>query len=373
MHTLESERIQVTDLTELMEMFWDKGWTDGHPVVPPTEARVQEFLEYAELEPDQVVGTAHERDRVFTAEKIAINAVMAGCKPTYMPVVVAAVAAICDPDFKFNHIATLGSAWPMFVVNGPVVKDLSINHGMYLFGPAGYRANATIGRAVSLLLWNCAEARPDGIQRGQWGNPVRSTAVIAENEDDTPWDPLHVQLGFKPEESTVTALSQTPPSPYPVFVNATHPDWVCQVIGRSIAEASEFRKGTFLVIISPPYTQEFIKADWTKADIALAVADHCYRTVADLKRKGRWGRGAPLAPGYVGNPLQIEPGDEDKLVYLFRDQPEFNDLTFSPSELARKNQIYVIVGGGDAGNRCCFVQPYGVSTNPVTKAIKLPG
>ncbi len=372
MKELKSERIKVDGLTELMELFWENGWTDGQPVVPPTEERVMEFMEYAQLEPDQVIGTAPERDRVFTAEKVAINAVMAGCKPEYMPVVVAAVEAICDPDFKFNHLASLGSPFPLFVVNGPIAKQLKINHGMYLFGPAGHRANATIGRAVSLFLWNCAEARPDGIQRGQWGNTIRSMCVIAENEDETPWEPLHVQLGFKRNESTVTAISQTPPSPLTVHMNATEPEWMCQVFGRTIAERSDFRKGTYLVIIAPAYAQDFAKAGWTNEDIKKAIVENCYRSMADLKRRARWGRGAVFAPGFVGKPLVIEPGDEQQLVYLFKNQPEINDVLFGPSELGRKCQIYVIVAGGDAGTMCAFVQPYGASTDPTTKRIKVP-
>ncbi|MFC1919183.1 hypothetical protein ACFLWX_00120 [Chloroflexota bacterium] len=124
---LKSERIQV----------------DGLPVVPPTEQRIWEFLEYIGLKPDQVLGEIPERNRHITAEKLAINAVMAGCRKEYMAVLVAVVEAVTDAAFKFNHLASLGSPWPMIIVNGPVVKDLQFNYGMWLLGP-GCRANATI-------------------------------------------------------------------------------------------------------------------------------------------------------------------------------------------------------------------------------------
>jgi len=181
-----------------------------------------------------------------------------------------------------------------------------------------------------------------------------------------------VQLGFTRDESTVTALSQTPPSPMIILMNATEPAWMCQVFGRTIAERSDFRKGTYLLIIAPAFAQAFAQAGWTLDDIRREVVENCYRSMADLKRRARWGRGAIFAPDFAGKPAVIEPGEEEKRVYLFKNQPEVNDELFGPSELNRKCQLYVIVAGGDAGTQCAFVQPYGASTEPTTKRIIAP-
>ena len=157
---LIAKQLDAEDVYAAIELYCERGWTDGLPVVPPTEKRVRAFLDAAGLEADRVLGEIPERDRVITAELLAINAAMAGCLPAYMPVLVAATEAITDPAYKFNHMASLGSPWPMFIVNGPVSRELRFNSGLYLFGPTT-RANATCARAMSLLLWNCAEAKPE--------------------------------------------------------------------------------------------------------------------------------------------------------------------------------------------------------------------
>ncbi|MFQ5861256.1 MAG: hypothetical protein ACE5IG_06885 [Dehalococcoidia bacterium] len=371
MKRLGSEHTGVSGLRQLLELAWDQGWTDGHPVIPPLEEWVQEFLDYAALEPDQVIGTIPERDRAINAEKLAINAVMAGSKPEYMPVLVAAVEAICDPDFKFNHLASLGSPWPLLIVNGPVVRELEINTGMYLFGAGGWRANATIGRAISLLLWNCAEARPDGIQRGQWGNPIRFSNVIGENEE-LDWEPLHVQMGFPREQSVVTAVSTYPSTPNVVWCSSFVPEWIAQVLAYHMGHNPFFRQGTYVLFVPPLHAEAFIQGGWSKEDLRRHIMENAGQTVAELKRCGRWARNSPGFTGYQGNPAQVEPGDEEWFVYLFKEQTEFADQTFSPSEMAHRIDIFVMVAGGDAGFQLAYTLPYGESWNPVTKPIRLP-
>ena len=174
--TLISAAYELGSAFEAIEFCFEQGWTDGLPVVPPTESAVRAFLDRSGLEPDQVLGVIPERDRAVTAEKLAINAVMAGCKPEYMPVLVAAVEALTDPAFKFNHLASLGSPWPLMILSGPIVRTLGVNYGPWVIG-AGCRPNATIGRALSLVVWNCAEGRIGGIQRGSYGHPGRFNSL----------------------------------------------------------------------------------------------------------------------------------------------------------------------------------------------------
>ena len=181
---LTSKRIEVADALECIEHFYRENMTDGLPVVPPTEERVQQFIAAVNMQPDTEIANIAERAARITAEKLAINAVMAGCLPEYMPVLVAAVEALADPLFKFNHLASLGSPWPMVIVSGPMVRTLGMNHGRYVFG-SGNRANATIGRAISLLLWNCCELRPDAIQRGDLESAKKSfERALAMAPDD---------------------------------------------------------------------------------------------------------------------------------------------------------------------------------------------
>jgi len=209
--SLMSRRYSVADPAEAIELCFEKGWTDGLPVVPPTEERVRAMLDAARLRPgDQVAYIAHRAVSV-TAEKVAINAVMAGCRPEYMPVVAAAVEGIGEPVWSYHGpgTSTAGAA-VLTVVNGPIARELDINAGDNLFGP-GWRANATIGRAVRLVMRNVCGSRPGALDRGTLGHPGKLSYVIAENEAESPWTPLHVERGFRPEQSTVTVMAAEAP------------------------------------------------------------------------------------------------------------------------------------------------------------------
>ncbi|MBI4562692.1 MAG: hypothetical protein HY724_11670, partial [Candidatus Rokubacteria bacterium] len=204
---LRSRRYQVEDPLQAMELYFEKGWTDGLPVVPPTEERIWAMLEAAGLEPDHQITFITNRQAEVTAEKVAVNAVMAGCKPEYMPVVVAAIEGIGDPKWGYHGpgTSTAGAA-VLMVVNGPIARRLQINSGDNLFGP-GFRANATIGRAVRLVMRNVVGTLPGKLDRATLGHPGKYTYVIAENEEDSPWPPLHVERGFRPEQSAVTVMA----------------------------------------------------------------------------------------------------------------------------------------------------------------------
>ena len=191
---LQSTRVSLDDEYAVMQYFWEQGWTDGLPIVAPTPDRVEALLAAAGLGPEATVGAYQTRATALTAEKLAVNAVMAGCKPEYMPVLVAAFEGLTDPAYRMNHMASLGSPWPLIIVNGPIVKEIGMTSGQYVMG-GGNHANATIGRAVSLAMANCFGAKVGGVQRGCLGNPNRWSFCIAENED-TPWTPLHAQRGF---------------------------------------------------------------------------------------------------------------------------------------------------------------------------------
>src|SRR2546426_3521748 len=208
---LTSKRYQVPDVADAIEFCFQQGWTDGLPVVPPTPDRVSAMLDAARLEAQQQIAFITHRSVSVTAEKVAVNAVMAGCKSEYMPVVVAAVEGIGDPAWSYHGPGTsTGGAAVLMIVNGPIAKELEINAGDNLFGP-GWRANLTIGRALRLVMRNVCGSLPGLLDRGTLGHPGKVSYVIAENEPDSPSTPLHVKRRFRPEQSTVTGMAAESP------------------------------------------------------------------------------------------------------------------------------------------------------------------
>ena len=205
---LQAERIEVgEDLWAVNAYFEDKGWTDGLPIVPPTEERVNRMFVASKRNAQDVIGVVPPRWAPATVEKIAINAVMAGCKPEYMPLLIAATEAITDPKLNLYALqATTGGPAVMIIVNGPIRKQLDINGGSNALGE-GWRANATIGRCVRLLQRNIGGSYPGSTCKATLGWPGKYSICVGENEEASPWEPLHVERGFKADQSTVTAIS----------------------------------------------------------------------------------------------------------------------------------------------------------------------
>jgi hypothetical protein len=205
--TEPAARVAVTGAeSDVYEDFLARGWTDGLPIVVPTPARVDAMLAGTRRSRDEVVGIIPPNWAKLTVEKLAVNAVMAGCRPEYMPVLIAAVDGMCDPAFNLYGVqATTNPATPMLVVNGPAGKRLGIRAGAGALGP-GWRANTTIGRAIRLVLTNVGGGIPGDTDRATHGMPGKLFFCCAENEDDSPWVPFHVERGFSPRTSVVTVI-----------------------------------------------------------------------------------------------------------------------------------------------------------------------
>jgi hypothetical protein len=194
------------DPGELIEAYFERGWTDGLPVVPPSEKSIDAMLAGAGLRGDETIGEIAERGVVVSAEKLAINAVMAGCRPEYLPVVVA-VRGLCHPHFAYHGPASsTGGSAMVLIVNGPIASRIGMNSGNNVFGQ-GARANATIGRAVRLVMMNVINTRPGFLDRATLGTPGKYSFCFAENESRHPWEPLHVERGYRPEQSAVTVYA----------------------------------------------------------------------------------------------------------------------------------------------------------------------
>jgi len=205
---VQTERIEVDDdLWAVNAFFEEKGWTDGLPIIPPTEERVEKMIAAVQRNPQDVIGVVPPRWAPATVEKIAVNAVMAGCLPQYMPVLIAATEALTDPRLNLYALqATTGGPAIMLIINGPVRKKLNINGGSNALGE-GWRANATIGRCVRLIQRNIGGSYPGTTCKATLGWPGKYSLCVGENEEASPWEPLHVERGFDADTSTVTAIS----------------------------------------------------------------------------------------------------------------------------------------------------------------------
>lgn len=275
------------DAAEQIEFCYARGWTDGLPVVPATPNRVSDMLAAGGLKPDDVVARMPSRKVAVSAEKVAINAVMAGCKPEYMPVVTAAVRGLAAREFGLHHVAS-GHSGPaiVVVVNGPITKKLGINSTHNVFGH-GVRANATIGRALRLVLLNCLNYRPGISDGATMGTPGRYTCCIAENEENHPWEPWHVQHGFRPDDSTVTLVAAS--SMIQIRNNGNH-EHLLHAIGDALSflgSIAIFGRTPGAVVLCGEHAELLRASGWSKKQICEFIVSRTAKSVADLKRAGR--------------------------------------------------------------------------------------
>ena len=265
---LTSNRTEVAGtIDDAVELCYAKGWTDGLPVIPPTEEKVLQFLSFAGRHPSDVIGVEPVRGRVITAEKVAINAVMAGCRPEYLPVVIAAVECMVQPEFNLHgSSASTGGSAPLLVINGPIRHKLGFASGHNIFGPGpDRRANATVGRAVRLILINVLENHPGVLDRSTMGHPGKYSYCFAEDEENSPWEPMHVERGFPAEASTVTVFASLGPSQIDLVAAGT-PEQVLTAVADSML-AFGSGHGEILLIISQEHGGFMKVAGWSKARV----------------------------------------------------------------------------------------------------------
>lgn len=333
---------EVVDAAEANELFQRNGWTDGLPIVPPTEDAVARFLAAAQLAPDDVIGIEPVRRRSLSAEKVAIAAVMAGCLPEYLPVVVAVVKAMCQPEYALHgSTASTGGSAPFIVVNGPVRQAIGMNATHNVLANAS-RANATIGRSIRLMLLNVLGGVPGRLDRATLGHPGKFTFCVAEDEEDSPWLPLSAERGVPAGRSAVTAMQVQ--SPLQIMNEWTHDP---REIGDTYAAAIcsnmllySIWEGNYAVVIPKQHREIFAAASWSKQNIR----DYVFEK-ARVKR-GEW-RG-------VGKAAVAGRKDEDKVYCALR----------SPDDLL------VIAAGGPAGGFGAILPPwYGKKSLAVTMAI----
>ncbi len=340
---ISSQRYAVEGFQEALDLCYSRGWTDGLPVVPPTEPAVRAMLDAVGLEPDAQVAFITNRQVAISAEKVAINAVMAGCRPEYMPVVVAAIEGIADPRWGYHGPATsTGSAAVLTIVNGPIARRLDFNSGDNLFSP-GWRANATVGRAVRLVMRNVIGTMPGRLDRGTFGHPGRYTYVMAENEAESPWTPLHVErAGCRPTDSAVTVMAALAPIQFYNQLSSTAAG-VLGTLCDTMRYPGQIGQPNYCVVLAGEHMRTIAADGWSKADVRKFIFENSTNTVAHFKRTARM-------------PGAVKPEDETAI----------RPLVQSPDD------ILVVAAGGRAGSFSCFIPGWAsrTSSEAVTVVIK---
>ncbi len=265
--TLKSRRVELGAAEDEHEALFERGWTDGLPVVAPTPERVLRMLAGTSRNPGEVVAEIPPNLSPCTVEKIAVNAVMAGCRPEYLPVVLAAVEAACRDEFGLHGLlATTMSHGPVVIVNGPVVRRLGMNSGTNVLGQ-GHRANATIGRALQLVVRNVGGGRPGEVDRATFGNPGKHTFCFAEDEAGSPWESLAVERGFSPEASTVTLFGGEGPRIVVDQLSRTPESLAGSLASclKTICHPKLPFAFDAVLVVSPEHARVFHEAGWDKA------------------------------------------------------------------------------------------------------------
>jgi len=309
----------------------DPDTTDGLPVVPPTRARVGRAIEGSGRSASDLIALVPPNYGRATVEKIAINAVMAGCLPEYLPVVIAAVEAVCDDAFDLHGVsATTNAPTPLVIVNGPVRAKLDINCGAGLFGP-GWRANATIGRALRLVCVNIGGARPGVVSMSTFAHPGRYTYCIGEREEESPWASLAVEHGFAPGDNTVAVLAAD--APIGVYdQQSRRAEDLLATIAPTLGVVANHKMthwGDTLLVLSPEHARVVAGDGWSKADVQRFLWERLRRPVNELVPGRNGGDGLP-----------------EHVLRKFADPT--TDLTLIAKFRSREN-IKIIVAGGTAG------------------------
>ncbi|MDP9384293.1 MAG: thioredoxin, partial [Actinomycetota bacterium] len=341
--------LRIGGLEDPLEALHERGLTDGLPVVPPTPERVVAMLEHTRRHPQELVGVVPPYDGRATVEKVAINAVMAGCPPEALPVVLAAVEAACAPEFALHGlIATTHSAGPVVLVSGPHAAAIGMNAGGNCLGQ-GNRANATIGRALALVARNVGGGRPGVEDRAAHGQPGKLGLAFAERIEDSPWEPFAAGEGIAEGDTGVTVLALEAPR---IVVDqlAREPEGLAHSLAgalESIAHPKQRLAWDGLLVVGPEHARVFTEAGWSRARLRDRLFELTMRPAGELVR------------GAGGSPEGIDP----KWV---------SDPAMPVQKFAAPDRIRIVHAGGDAG---LFSMVFGswaggeIGSAPVTRSV----
>lgn len=321
-----------------------RGWTDGLPVVPPTAQRVAAMVDASAIDPEAKLAILPPSYEEVSWRDVAINAVMAGCAPQHLRIVAAAVEAIAAPEFNLLGVATTtGSATVCLIVNGPAVRAAGMNAAANAFGP-GNRANATIGRALSLVLQNVGGARAGEIDMATLGQPGKYTFCFAENESESPWAPLHVERGHARDASVVTAAGVSgtlevvdSESLTPEDLSQTYAQ--SMLIAGNVGGAGLLGGGEPLIVMPPEHAQVYSRAGWSKAQAKAAIFE---RALLAIDRLAPAQRERAVVGGAADGYLRVS---------------------------AKPDDIMIVVAGG-VGRKGAYVPTWSGTTKAVSRPMK---
>ena len=349
---LQSRRVDVPSAFDAVQDYcWQQGWTDGLPVVPATEDLVRRMLSAYGEGPSVSLGVIQPRNARVTLEKIAVNAVMAGCQPEYFPLLVTAVEAVLQEEFNVAGVsATTGGGTPVIIVNGPLAKQLGINGDAGCFGP-GYRANATIGRALRLVIRNLGGLVPGEMDKATHSSPGRYSFCFAENEERSPWEPRHIDLGYDPAASIVTVIGIRGVTTVMETTVPTGTEVLQTIVGtmKGAAVSNYYQIGTgsqIVLVLCPEHAADISSDGLSKADVAEFIYQNARMPLHQLKGVAHYGN--------RNWPLWIDETNPETLVPIVRSASD----------------IVVVVAGGD-GRHSAWLSGWGV-TRMVTREIKQP-
>ncbi|HJN53136.1 MAG: hypothetical protein QGI68_06510 [Pseudomonadales bacterium] len=331
------------DLLAAIDYCYEQGWTDGLPVVPPEASRVDSMLSLEGRPPETVLASHPATGLDCTIHAAAVNAVMAGCLPEYFPIIVAAFEAMNEQPFNFHgSTASTGGSAPLLIVSGPIVDEIGMNSGVNLFGP-GNRANATIGRAVRLILLNVFKMVPGISDKSTQGHPGKYSFCIGERCDKNPWPALCEELGYPDGVSSVTVYAGSG------FVNVENhggntPQAILTTVADAMANYGCISAGQSVVVLSPEHADIVAGTGWSKAQVQQYLYEHANRPIDGMQQIGKFreeehGRGARAPPASH----QVHRG-------------------------LNSEDILVTVGGGDAGGHSAFIPSWSRSRGSIMQS-----
>lgn len=339
----------LENIFEIFKLYYEKGWTDGLPIYPPTQAAVSAMLRYTDRKRDDVVAVIPPKNGVATVEKIAINAVMAGCLPEYLPVLLTAIEIMVRPEYNlYGRQTTTHPGAHLLIINGPIRHELDVNCKHNVFGQ-GWRANATMGRALRLILINVAGNKPGVTDMATHGHPGKYSYCMGEDEEGSPWSPFHVERGLAPDTSAVTMFCAEAPHNINDQVSKTPEMYLgsaastMATLGGNGLYRSGLRGEQGLVITSES-AKWIADFGWTKNDVKNYIFENARKPVRDLRNRGAWGK-SPL-------PKFIDANDDDAMVPIVG-QPE--------------NILVFVAGGHQRHMNALLTAGYSMSiTRPIT-------
>jgi len=346
---IEKVRIKKDAFEEVNDLFYKRGWTDGLPIVPPTKERVAQMLEGSDLSPDFLITILDPMGGLATVEKIAVNAVMAGCRPEYMPILMAAVEAISHPDFNLRGMATTTNPdIPMIIVSGPITKQLDINTGTNALG-RGWQANATIGRALNLIINNIGGSWPGVTDMSCLGQPGEFSMMLGENQEANPWEPLHMELGHPKAANVVTVIGAE--GTHNILGIGQKPEGYLKLVADNLAGMDRAHRSMVLLIIAQDTAGMLSKEGWTREEIREFIMKNALIPFSKYKER------------FIDTGMARALGGVPSWVFDTKDPNAMIPVPFI-------DQFLILVSGGP-GEKSLLI-PVWAGSKAISKEIRLP-